>query len=176
MARSRQTQISKVGDPYSDGSGGWPVPEMNSGMLYRDIGSSGLRQFGGWVREEFLRALLGREAQRVFREMGDNDATIGAMLFAISSAMRKVDWRDTPANDTPQAQEAADFAGTLRMDMSTPWEEHVVEALSMLQFGFAPHEIVYKKRLGHKGSAYRQDDASSAYDDGKIGIRRLPLR
>ncbi len=177
MARSRQvTQIQKAVDPYTDGSGGWPIPEMNAGMLYRDVGSYGLRAWSGWVREEFLRALLGREAQRVYREMGDNDATIGAMLFSISAAMRKVDWRDEPADDTPAAQEAADFAHSLRMDLSTPWDEHVVEALSMIQFGFAPCEIVYKKRLGRKGSAYRQDDASSAYDDGKIGIRRLPIR
>jgi hypothetical protein len=145
-------------------------------MLFRDLGSYGLRQFGGWVREEFLRALLGREAQRVYREMGDNDPTIGAMLFSITQAMRKVDWRDEAADDTPAAQEAADFAHSLRMDMSAPWEEHVVEALSMLQFGFAPCEIVWKKRLGRKGNAYHQDDASSAYDDGRIGIRRLPIR
>ena len=46
----------------------------------------------------------------------------------------------------------------------------------MLTFGFAPHEIVYKRRLGRQGNAYRQSDASSAYDDGRIGIRRLPLR
>ncbi len=176
MARSRQVQVSKSLDPFSDGSGSWPVPEMNSGLLFRDIGSYGLRQFGGWIREEFLRALLGREAQRVFREMGDNDPTIGAMLFAITQAMRKVDWRDEAANDSPEAQEAADFAHTIRMDMSSPWEEHVVEALSMLQFGFAPVEIVYKKRLGRKGSPYQQDDASSIYNDGKIGIRRLPIR
>lgn len=149
---------------------------MNAGMLYHDVGSYGLRQFGGWVREEFLRALLGREAQRVYREMGDNDATVGAVLFAILQAMRKVSWREEPANDTPAAQEASDFAHSLRMDMSAPWEEHVVEALSMIQFGFAPCEIVYKKRLGRRGNAYRGNDADSAYDDGKIGIRRLPLR
>lgn len=145
-------------------------------MLYRDVGSSGLRQYGGFLREQYLRALQGREAARVFREMGDGSAVISSVLFAIQQAMRKVSWRDEPANDTPQAQEAADFANSLRMDLSSPWDEHVVEALSMLQYGFAPCEIVYKKRLGRRGSAYKQDDASSAYDDGKIGVRRLPLR
>jgi hypothetical protein len=149
---------------------------MNSGMLYRDMGSSGLRQFGGWVREEFLRALQGREAWRVFREMGDNSAVVGAVMFAITQSMRKVEWREEPANDTPAGIEAADFARSLRFDMSQPWEDHVVEALSMLQFGFAPCEIVYKRRLGLKGSPYSANDASSAFDDGKIGVRRLPLR
>ena len=90
--------------------------------------------------------------------------------------MRKVAWREEPASDGPDAREAAEFARSLRFDMSETWEDHVVEALSMLQFGFAPMEIVYKRRLGQKGLPYRQDDASSAYDDGKIGVRRLPLR
>lgn len=180
MARSRRdpvpTDVAKAIDPYTDGSGGWPLPAMTAGMLMRDIGSSGLRQYGGWVREEFLRALQGREAQRVYREMGDNSAVIGAVLFAIQQAMRKVDWREEAAGDGPEAQDAAEFAHTLRFDMSSPWEDHVVEALSMLQYGFAPCEIVYKRRLGRKGSPYQVDDSSSAFDDGKIGIRRLPLR
>lgn len=175
MARSSRT-VQKAVDPYTDSSGGWPIPTLNSGMLYQDVGSSGLRQYGGWVREEFLRALLGREAQRVFREMSDNSPVVGSVLFAITQAMRKVEWREEPANDSPEALDAAAFARSLRFDMSHPWEDHVVEALSMLTYGFAPCEIVYKKRLGRQGSAYRQSDASSAYNDGKIGIRRLPLR
>ena len=68
-------------------------------MLYRDVGSYGLRQFGGWVREEFLRALQGREAWRVFREMGDNSAVVGAVIFAITQSMRKVEWREEPQSE-----------------------------------------------------------------------------
>jgi len=33
---------------------------------------------------------------------------------------------------------------------SHTWEDFVVEALSMLGYGFAPHEIVYKRRLGRR--------------------------
>ena len=58
--------------------------------------------------------------------------------------------------------------------MSQSWEEFIVEALSMLGYGFAPHEIVYKKRQGPRD----EDDPipGSRYDDGKIGIRKLPIR
>lgn len=180
MARSRKppevAEVAKALDPYTDGSGNWDLPAMTAGMAYQDLGSSGLRQFGGWIREEFNRALQGRESARVFREMGDNSATVSAMLFAITQSMRKIEWRVEPANDTPAAQEAAEFADSLKGDMSHTWEDFTTEALSMLQFGFAPHEIVYKRRLGRKGSPFETGDASSKYDDGKIGIRRLPLR
>ena len=146
-------------DPYTDGSGSWAPPQINGQMRFRDVGSTGLRQFSGWVREEFLPQLLGRQAATVYREMLDNSSSVGSLIFAIAQAVRKVEWRVTPAADTPAAKAAADFADSLRFDMSHTWEDFIAEALSMLGYGFSLHEIVYKRR-----------------DDGKIGIRRLPIR
>lgn len=157
-----------------------PVPIMTDGMTFREIGQTGLRQFSGWVREEFLQTLVGRQAAQKFREMMDNSPTVGGMLTSIQSTMRKVEWRVLPADDSPAAQEAADFVDSCRTDMSHSWEDLVVENLSMLPFGFAPHEIVYKRRLGkHPGPDPMRpghDLASSEYNDSKIGWRRLPLR
>lgn len=161
-------------DPYSDGSGGWQAPVLDYGLNFKDYGSYGLRQYGGWVREEFLPQLVGREAARVYREMLDNSAVIGAMIFAITQAMRKVEWRVEPANDTAEAKVEAEFADSLRDDMSHTWEDFVTEALSMLGYGFSVHELVYKRRLGQQ-----VDDAeepSSKFSDGRIGWRRLPIR
>ncbi len=170
-------------DPYMDGTPGWNIPVLDSGLVFRDIGSSGLRQYGGWVREEYLRALQGREAARVYREMYDGSAVVQAMLFAITQSMRKINWRVESANDSPDAMEAADFADSVRLDMSHTWDELIVEALSMLHFGFAPHEIVYKKRDGEDEKTVPSNDGvgvkvspGSKYDDGLIGIARLPLR
>lgn len=174
--------------PYTDGTPG-QRPAMTPSLLWHDVGSSGLRQYGGWVREEFLRALQGREAARVYREMRDNDATVGALLFVIQQSMRKIDWNVKTASNKPEAAKAAEFVESLRTDMSHSWDEFIIEALSCLEFGFSPHEIVWKKRNGYKkNAAYStdgkalpnqdnpQDVASSKYDDGLIGIRRLPLR
>src|SRR5262245_23249311 len=90
--------VRKAIDPVTDGSGGWQAPVLNYGLRFQDYGSYGLRQFGGWVREEILADLTGREAARAYREMLDNSATIGAMVFAIQQAMRRVTWRVEPAN------------------------------------------------------------------------------
>jgi hypothetical protein len=172
-------------DPYSDGSGAWPAPILNYGLNFKDFGSYGLRQYGGWVREEFLPQLVGREAARVYREMLDNSATVGAMMFALTQAMRKVAWRVDPASDKAEAKREAEFADSLREDMSHTWEDFVVEALSMLGYGFSIHELVYKKRLGEQkeplGKFARPADPanetpSSKFDDGRIGWRRLPIR
>ena len=38
-----------------------------------EIGSTGLKQFAGFVREEYLRELQGQRGMSKFREMGDDD-------------------------------------------------------------------------------------------------------
>jgi hypothetical protein len=76
----------------------------------------------------------------------------------------------------------ADWVESCMYDMSHTWEELMVENISCLQYGYAPHEIVYKRRLGKKPppiqytSGQQEDRASSDYDDGTIGWRRIPLR
>jgi hypothetical protein len=179
------TPIRRSIDPLSDSSGYWRAPELNYGMAFRDYASYGLRQYGGWIREEFLTELTGREAARTFREMADNSSVVGSMVFAILQAMRKVTWRTIPANDSSAAKTEAEFADGLRTDMSHTWEDFVIEALSMLIYGFSAHEIVYKRRLGparptHKyvGDGHETDDLppGSDFKDGRIGWRRLPIR
>src|SRR6185295_15142098 len=103
------------------------IPQMTAGMTFSEIGNTGLRAFSGWVREEFLPQLQGRQAATVYREMTDNSPIIGGLLFAVQSTMRKVEWRTIPADDTPAAQEMADFADGLRMDMSHTWEDAIME-------------------------------------------------
>lgn len=168
-------------DPYMDGSGSANVPQLTSGLTFRDMGTSGLRQYGGWVREEFLSQLLGRQAARAYREMYDNSPIVGAVMFAINQTMRKVEWRTQGVADTGAAKEAEEFADSLRFDMSHTWDDFITEALSMLIYGFAPHEVVYKRRMGKNppGGTDPRDPNSQApsdFDDGRIGIRRLPIR
>src|SRR5262249_25219627 len=123
--------VRKAVDPVTDGSGAWRAPVLNYGLQFQDYGSYGLRQFGGWVREEILADLTGREAARAYREMLDNSATVGAMVFAIQQAMRRVTWRVEPANDSAEAGEEADFADRLPTDISHTWGKFLLRALSM---------------------------------------------
>jgi hypothetical protein len=175
---------SKALDPNSDSSGGFNVAPLIGGMgrqtLFTDYGSYGLRQYGGWIREEILPELTGREAARAYREMLDNSAVVGAMIFTIQQAMRKVKWRMAPADEkNAESVAAAEFAESLRHDMSHTWDDALTEILSMLPFGFSVHEIVYKYRLGkrpRRAADDMVDPPSSKYDDGLIGWRRLPIR
>lgn len=162
-----------------DKSQGYAAPNLSSSMAWQTVGSSGLRQYSGWVREEFLPQLRGRQAARTFREMQDNSPTVGAILFAIQQSMRQVSWRVDAADDTPEAAEGAEFIESCMEDMNQTWPDFVSESLSMLPFGFAPHELVYKKRLGRQTGvigANGQKRRSSKFNDGKIGWAKIALR
>lgn len=139
-----------------------------------EIGSSGLKRWGGFVTEEFLRDLRGPRGMRVYREMRDNSDIVGACLGAIEMLIRQVKWWVEPAegDSSTLGKTLATFVGECMRDMSVSWEETITEQLSMLTYGFAPCELVYKRRLGDSNDP----TARSKYSDGRIGWRKIPLR
>lgn len=140
---------------------------------FQEIGVSGLKVFSGYVNEEYLRELRGAQAIKIYRQMGDNDPIVCAVLTAIGLILRAVDWNVEPANESNEAESEAEFVRTLWDDMSHPFPEFLSEVLSMIQFGWAYHEIVLKRRVGPE-----QEDPAlrSKFSDGRIGIRKLPIR
>jgi hypothetical protein len=138
-----------------------------------EYGATGLPQSGGTITEEWLPQLTGQRAHRAYREMRDNDSTIGALLFAIESAIRQVEWETRPVDQTPEARADAEFVDSCLEDMSHTWSDFLAEALSMLVFGWSYHEIVYKVRDGDNPDDPTHD---SRFDDGRIGWRKMPIR
>ncbi len=138
----------------------------------REIGATGLKRFSGFIYEEFLPQLTGWKGVAVYKEMGDNDPTVGAVLFAIKMLCRKVDWRTTPASKEPFDQEAADFLKTVMDDMSQTWIDTIDEILEMLKYGYNLNEIVYKRRCGDS----LDPSMRSKFSDGRIGWRKLSTR
>lgn len=140
---------------------------------FGEIGVAGLKIASGYVYEEFLPQLRGRLAAVTYREMSDNDATVGAVLMAVELLSRAVVWRVDPVDDSAEADAAAVFAKSLMDDMSHTWEDFVAEAMTMLTFGWSLHEIVLKRRVG---PLERDPSRRSKYTDGLIGIRKLAPR
>lgn len=139
---------------------------------FREVGATGLRRFSGFIYEEFLRELTGWTGVAVYKEMSTNDATVSAVLFAIKTLCRRVKWFADPASDKAEDQEAAEFLETCMNDMSQTWIDTIDEILSMLTYGYSPHEIVYKRRCGD----VMDPSMRSKYSDGRIGWRKLPIR
>lgn len=144
------------------------------GRAFDEIGRTGLRHWGGYVLEEWLRDLQGgRRSAEVFREMVDSDAIAGAIIYAIEMLCRRVTWWVEPGGDTRRDQEAADFyEQCVLQDMSSPWPDTLTEILSFLPYGWSYLETVFKRR----GGDVRDPRRRSKFDDGKIGIRKLAIR
>lgn len=138
-----------------------------------EIGTTGLNRFGGYVYEEFLRELRGKRAVEVYREMSNNDATIGAMLFAIKMLMRQAEWPIEPFSDAPEDVANAEFLESCLEDMDQPWTDTLGEILSMLPYGWCWNEIVYKTR---QGPLQLDPNFHSKFNDGRTGWRKLPIR
>lgn len=138
-----------------------------------ELGGTGLKRAAGIVDEEFLPALRGRKAIKVFREMYLNDPTIGSMLFAIEQLIRQVEWTVTSEDTSDEGQKHVEFVESCMEDMSHTWDDMISEILSMLPYGFSWHEIVYKKRIG----PWEKDPKRrSRHQDGMIGWRKIPIR
>jgi len=138
-----------------------------------EIGSTGLRRTGGTVYEEFLVSLRGRRGAKVYREMSENDPVIGSILYAIEKIILRLEWTVKPASEKEEDRETAEFIEQCLYDMSDSWDSTLSQILSMLVYGYAFHEIVYKIRDG----AGNEDPARrSAFSDGKIGWRKWPIR
>ena len=140
---------------------------------FAEYGGTGLPQSGGTINEEWLPQLQRDRAHRAYREMRDNDATVGALLYAIESTVRQVAFEVKPADMTPEAEADKEFIESCILDMSHTWSDFMAEAMSMLVFGWSFHEIVYKVRDG----AHPEDSShDSHFNDGLIGWRKFPIR
>jgi hypothetical protein len=137
------------------------------------IGSSGLRQTGGYLYEEILKELRGLRGANTYREMADNDPIVGAVLFAITMLIRQAEWRVQSVDESTESELAQQFVEEVIADMNTPMSSIMTEICSMFIYGYAPMEIVWKRRLG---TERKELSERSAYDDGKIGIRAISLR
>lgn len=140
---------------------------------FQELGATGLNIQGGIVDEEFLPAIKGlTQRTEVYKQMSRNDGTVGAVLFAIKMLIRGVDWFVKPATPEPRDLPAAEHVTSCWNDMRESADDMVDSALSFLVYGFSPHELVYKRRLGRR----QKGSDASKHDDGLIGWRSLPVR
>ncbi len=157
------------------GFSGEGIPDKKPGR-FSEVGHEGLYINAGMVSDEFLPALTGDKAIKIWREMGDNDPTVGGMMHGIRMLARAVDWTVEPDEDD-DSDEYPDFVEGCLHDMSTGWEDTVSQIMSFVQYGWHMAEIVYKRRDGYKPDDPRPEaPASSKYDDKKIGWRKMPGR
>ena len=150
------------------------VKKLSETEAKKILGVAGDNTYNGQIRaDEFLPELRGKKAIRKYREMRDNDSTIGAVMYATEQVLRDVDLKVMPANDSTEAKEEAEFVKSVLDDMDHTLDDHIAESLSNLSYGFAWFEVIYKRR---NGPTERSDKKRSKYTDGRMGVRKIAIR
>ena len=88
--------------------------------------------------DEFLPDLRGTRGVKRYREMAENDATIGALLSAMSLMIRSTPWRVEGGSD--EARDLVEWSLHNLEDSS--WQETISDILTFLPYGFSLLEIV----------------------------------
>jgi hypothetical protein len=130
------------------------------------IGDTGLKQYGGYIVEEYLPELSGSKAVKTYREMYDNDAICGAIIFVIQQLIANAKWSVTCADETEEAKQAEEFIEQCMNDCAETWPSIISEICTMFVYGYAPMEVTFKKR----------DGVNSKHDDGQVGWGSVSLR
>src|SRR3990167_1564250 len=138
----------------------------------KEIGSTGLLKYSGFVNQDFLQEWQGKKAYKNANEMRLNSPVIAALLNAIEQSVRSVKWQWT--SDAGEEDERLQLIQDSLDGMSFSWNDHIIEALTFLPFGFSLFEIVYRRdggRLLWRKFAIRGQDTVYKWDiedDGGI--------
>ena len=109
---------------------------------------------------------------QTFEAMG-KDTTLASALNAVQTIALRVPRYIEPYDESDTHKKRAKFVDDClgitkdNNDMTHSFDEFLREALSMNKYGFSIHEKVFR---------VRQKKFGSRYDDGKVGVKRLPIR
>ena len=136
------------------------APRGRPRSSFGETGYSGLRQWAGDIAEEWLPQLRGRRGVLSYKTMLGTDATVSAVMTGAKMAVKQVSWFIEPGGSEPIDSEVAEFTeNAIFEDLDQSWQEKLNEILTIMDYGWAWFEEVYKKR-----------------DDGKIAWKKWGFR
>ena len=109
---------------------------------------------------------------KTYEEM-TKDAILAAALTAVQTIAVRVPRFIEPYSQSDKHKKQADFVDEClgiskdSNDMTHSFDEFLREVLTLDTYGFSVHEKVFR---------LRRDKYGSKYDDGKVGVKRLPIR
>jgi hypothetical protein len=141
---------------------------------FGEIGNTGLKRSYGYVLDEFLASLRGSRGRKIYREMADNDAIVGAMLFAISQILRESRWDIKPGDEkVAECKKDAEFLKDSLFGMKHSWAGIITDILSFFVYGFSLFEQVFYRRNDGKivwsKLAFRSQDSLERWDFDDYG-------
>ena len=112
--------------------------------------SQGTEIYAGYIAEEYLQTLRGKNLAIEFDKMRRSDPQVKMLLSATKNPIKAAKWEVEPASESEEDKKiAALITHILFEDMEKPFPKTVGEILTCVDFGHAPLEPVYKLVLDH---------------------------
>lgn len=163
MAENTDDTLSSGTEGVSLTKGDNEIPPLALG----EKGFIGLKVLGGQILEECQHELMWPQCIDTYKKMA-KDGTIAPALELVEMMISRVPWHVTiPEGYEEELAEKAEFLRQNMKDMEHSWNDFIQQALSFHRYGFCVNEKVYR---------YRRKDKGSKYNDGLIGIKKLPIR
>lgn len=144
-------------------AGGNETPTITLG----ETGYSGLLVLDGSIMEECSKELRWPEAINTYKRMA-KDGAIAPALELVEMMIARVPWAvKIPEGYEEQLKDKANFVRQCINDMDQDFQSFIKQVVSYNRYGFSVHEKVFRLRLREKGSKY---------NDGLVGIKKLPIR
>lgn len=132
-----------------------------------EIGSLGIKIDFFSIGEEAIRELRFPASISTFDEMA-RSAVVASTLAAINTIASQVEFKFDSYDESTTHKGRRDFLKQcLFEDMEYPFNQVVRDALTMNKYGFSVLEKVYR---------FRRRKDGSLYNDGRVGIKYLPIR
>ena len=141
--------------------------DQGSRSSFRELGVSGLPQFGGIVMVETDPKLSGILGVRKYDMMRRTDPTAAAMYAVLSLPIRRVTWSVKPGGPTSADEEAAQFCWSAFEDCTHTFADLVSDICLMFPYGWSWFDMSMKRRSGGR---------RSKYDDGRVGFAKIAYR
>jgi hypothetical protein len=110
----------------------------------RELGTAVASPLGSWMRQEYNRALIGKQGLRMYDQMRRSDGTVRSTLRLFKTPILSARWFMVPASDSTRDKNVADFIWkNLTLWMSSSWPQFLTESLLMLDFGYYAFEKVF---------------------------------
>jgi hypothetical protein len=146
-------------------------------MDYQEKGTTGLRQYMGFVEEAFHKDLRWPSVQPLYSRMRRSDPEMAMVRFAFSALARGLSLEvQLPDNPNDADVKAGEFIEQCLEDMdggSSAFLDTLINNVPF--FGWGVWEIAPGMRSA-KWTPPGDDDWRSQYNDNKIGVRRLGWR
>jgi hypothetical protein len=131
-----------------------PTVEVNKKEVsIVEVGSTGTEIFAGYIQEEYLRELQGKDAADIYDKMRRSDPKIKMILSAMKNPIKSASWEIVSTEDetTPEIQKQIDLINHILFEDlgGKTWRSFLHEALSMIEFGYALFEKTYRPVIGH---------------------------